>query len=102
MDNGLISRYNLLKGGEGMMGIPENIYESPINIIRETDREIETKIKDGVITIARKYGIDIDEKALIEALRADRTRYEEAYLKGYSKGYIDAKTNQEDIDDIFE
>ena len=109
MDNSLKSRYNLLKGGDSMNDVMKNInvmFESPINIIQEMDRGIETEIKNGALTIARKYGIDIDEKALVKALKADRARYEEAYRKGYAQGYSDAQRrdadDQDDIDDLEE
>lgn len=61
------------------------MYDSPI-IIAEMNNAINQEISDKCIKIAMKYSIDIDEKKLIAALKADRKRYEEAYKRGYRDG----------------
>lgn len=61
------------------------MYDSPIFYAKMND-QIDKEISDKCIKIALKYSIDIDEKKLIAALKADRRRYEEAYKRGYRDG----------------
>lgn len=61
-------------------------YDSPINLAVSEASKIEHDIAKDCIRIATKYSIDIDEKKLIEAITADRERYEEAYRRGYKDG----------------
>ena len=37
-----------------------------------------------VVKAVQEIGIEIDQDALVQAIRGDRQRYEEAYRKGYS------------------
>ena len=64
-------------------------YDSPINVAVSEASKIEQDIANDCIRIATKYSIDIDEKKLIEAITADRERYEEAYRRGYKDGQRD-------------
>ena len=74
-----------------------NCYDSPVKSIMKTtseyfdgvSTEVENAIKGQIFKITTKYSIDIDEEKLIQILREDRRRYEEAYRKGYSRGLAD-------------
>lgn len=58
-------------------------YESPIQIIMA---RINNDIKDKILEISQKYSIDVDEEKLVQILKDDRTRYDEAYKKGFREG----------------
>lgn len=70
------------------------MYDSPVNIIETVYNEIKQKadsdLKDAMFTVLCKRGIDIDEEKLVQAITADRKRYEEAYRRGYEAGQRDA------------
>jgi len=42
--------------------------------------------KDKILEVSQKYRIDVDEEKLVQILKDDRTRYDEAYKKGYADG----------------
>lgn len=69
------------------------MYDSPVNIIETVYNEIKQKadsdLKDAMFTVLHKRGIDIDEEKLVQAITADRKRYEEAYRRGYEAGRRD-------------
>lgn len=44
--------------------------------------EIETKIKDECIEVARKYRIEVNEEGLIQALTNSRKFYDDGYADG--------------------
>ena len=79
------------------------LYESPVieetaanqiqKALKDINHRIDDEISNRCIQIAYKYGIDINEKELMQALKADRERYEEAYRRGWKdceKRYKDA------------
>lgn len=69
------------------------MYDSPVNIIETIYDEIKQKtdsdLKEAMFTVLRRRGIDIDEEKLVQAITADRKRYEEAYRRGYEAGRRD-------------
>lgn len=69
------------------------MYDSPVNIIETIWDEIKQKtdsdLKDAMFSVLNKRGIDIDEEKLVQAITADRIRYEEAYRRGYEDGRRD-------------
>ena len=69
------------------------MYDSPVNSIETVYNEIKQKadsdLKDAMFTVLGKRGIDIDEEKLVQAITADRKRYEEAYRRGYEAGRRD-------------
>lgn len=69
------------------------MYDSPVNIIETIYDEIKQKadsdLKDAMFTVLCRRGIDIDEEKLVQAITADRKRYEEAYRRGYEAGRRD-------------
>ena len=74
------------------------MYDSPITKIltdfsveQESGQKIDEAIAGDLITIAKKYNILVDEKGLIDALKQDQIRYEEAYNRGYDCGYRTGK-----------
>jgi len=58
-------------------------YESPIRIVMA---RMNNDIKDKILEVSQKYRIDVDEEKLVQILKDDRTRYDEAYKKGYADG----------------
>lgn len=69
------------------------MYDSPVNIIQIISDEIKQKadsdLKDAMFTVLHKRCIDIDEEKLVQAITADKKRYEEAYRRGYEAGRRD-------------
>ena len=60
------------------------MYISPINLIYEKPKVIDFNIDDKIVCqIVQECNIDINKKELIQALHADRERYEEAYRRGW-------------------
>lgn len=66
------------------------MYDSPISLTYKLDtpyesfaKTVDSEISDQCLSIAYKWGINIDEKALIAALKQDNSRYSEAYDRGY-------------------
>lgn len=65
------------------------MYDSPISIVYHMEpsesfgKTVNSEIRDQCIRIAYKWGIIIDEKALIAALKQDKSRYSAAYDRGY-------------------
>lgn len=65
------------------------MYDSPISIVYHMEpsesfgKTVNSEIRDQCLRIAYKWGIIIDEKALIAALKQDNSRYSEAYDRGY-------------------
>ena len=74
--------------------------DSPITLFETFDTVVNeaTKKHNKTVTakILSKIDIDIDEKALTQALIQDKERYEEAYRKGYEDGVAMA-VNAKDI-----
>ena len=66
------------------------MYDSPITLFETFDtvvNEVTKKHNKTVMAeIQSKIGIDIDEKALTQALIQDKERYQEAYRRGYEDG----------------
>lgn len=58
-------------------------YENPIRIVMT---QINNDIRDKILEVSQKYSIDIDEEQLVQLLKQDRTRYDEAYKKGFREG----------------
>ena len=71
-----------------------DIYDSPVNIIQMARDDMEFQIKEGVLRVARKFIVDIDEKKLKEALLHDRHRYSEAYRAGYNQAIHEMELNK--------
>ena len=60
-------------------------YESPIILItQQFQAKVNEEYDNHIMNIIESYGIYIDKDTLIAALNADRSRYEEAYQKGYN------------------
>ena len=62
-------------------------YDSPINtfLIRATE-QIAKETDQMVYEHIERIGSDIDKKNLVQALTADKERYEKAYDAGYRRG----------------
>ena len=63
-------------------------YDSPINLysmVKEMTDGINSVTTDHVWKCVFQIGVDIDKEKLMQAIRQDRIRYEEAYQKGYLK-----------------
>ena len=62
-----------------------NIYDCPIH---EQNGQLKTMMANEhdkmLIKAVQEVGIEIDQESLVQAIRNDRQRYEEAYKKGYS------------------
>ena len=76
------------------------MYDSPITKILtdftidsgiESGKKLDEAIAKDLITITKKYDLLVDEKGLIDALKQDQIRYEEAYNRGYDCGYRNGK-----------
>lgn len=65
------------------------MYESPINIY-EMQRDIHRKMiqdqEEKVMECIWEYGINVDKKELIKALKYDRHQYSKGYRDGYEDG----------------
>ena len=66
-------------------------YDSPINIISDIAKQINEQYDNAIYSAVQNMGIDIDKDKLIQAIAADRRRYEKAYSEGYCKGYENGK-----------
>lgn len=63
-------------------------YDSPINLysmVKEMTDGINSVTTDHVWKCVLQIGVDIDKEKLMQAIKQDRKRYEEAYQKGYLK-----------------
>lgn len=76
------------------------MYDSPITKImtdfsveHEFGEKMDEAIAKDLITITKKYDLLVDEKGLIDALKQDQIRYEEAYNRGYDCGYRHGKSD---------
>ena len=69
------------------MALINTFYDSPVNIIQQARDQMETTIKDGVLKVASKFIVDVDEQKLQQVLLHDKKRYSEAYQAGYLAGY---------------
>lgn len=71
-------------------------YKPPINIF---ERQLETKIKNGVYKAVRELGIEVDKDELFKALEYDRDQY----IAGYTDGKREAtKEILNDINELLE
>lgn len=73
--------------GDIDMALINTFYDSSVNIIQQASDQMEMTLKDGVLKVASKFIIDIDEQKLQQALLHDKKRYSEAYQAGYLAGY---------------
>lgn len=65
-------------------------YDSPLKTFLDNTCELIANETDNMVWNAiTKVGIDIDRDKLIQALTADKKRYEDAYEAGYDHGYMD-------------
>lgn len=67
-------------------------YDSPIDVIFKNTIDnmasaFSKSMDDGIMTAVVKAGFDVDREKLEQALTQDKSRYEEAYRKGYAAGY---------------
>lgn len=69
------------------MALLNTFYDSPVDIVWQARDQMETTIKDGVLKVASKFVVDIDEQKLQQALLHDKRRYSAAYHTGYMDGY---------------
>ena len=69
------------------MAFLNNFYDSPVDIVWLARDQMEMTIKDGVLRVASKFVVDIDEQKLQQAILHDKKRYSEAYQAGYLAGY---------------
>lgn len=77
----------MVKGDFDVMAFLNNFYDSPVDIVWLARDQMETTIKNGVLSVASKFIVDIDEQKLQQALLHDKRRYSEAYRAGYLAGY---------------
>lgn len=59
------------------------MYDAPISICREN---VETSIDNEIFKAIYDVGIYVDKDKLLQALNADKTRYEEAFEQGRIAG----------------
>lgn len=69
------------------MAFLNNFYDSPVDIVWLARDQMEATIKNGVMKVASKFVVDIDEQKLQQAILHDKKRYSEAYQAGYLAGY---------------
>ena len=80
-----------------MLDIPEwkdidSYYDSAINCITNNlIQGLDQAVQGEIMKVTAKYNIAIDEKKLIQSLYQDKERYDDAYRKGYKRGYIDCR-----------
>ena len=67
--------------------IPDN-YDSSLMIFRQAAEQYAKFIDDGVMQAVEKVGFDIDKDKLASILQQDKSRYSDAYKKGYTDGYL--------------
>jgi hypothetical protein len=67
------------------------MYESPIKIIEDINRDVTDAFEDHVYKCVLRYGIDVDREELIQALNYDRQMYEKGYADGYKAGLESAE-----------
>ena len=64
------------------------MYDCPIKTFFKQSGDLVDNAREvyegHIVTAVTKIGIDIDKEGLIKAIRNDRTRYEEAYQKGWN------------------
>lgn len=77
-----------------MYDSPITLYESFNTVINEATKKRNEKV---MAEIQSRIAIDIDEKALTQALMQDMERYEEAYRRGYQDGKAENRQLVEDI-----
>ena len=74
---------------------PMKEYESPVNVYLGLLEHHSEVIEDRVmVEINQQMQVDVNKEELIKALRYDRGQYTLGYLKGYNKGYDDAKNTE--------
>lgn len=60
-------------------------YDTPLTTyITKVQAEVAKETDDQVLKAVWKLGINVDKDKLVQALTADKERYNEAYRKGYS------------------
>ena len=84
------------------MAFINSIYDSPVSLIQLARDGMETTIKDGVMKVASRFIVDIDEKKLQEALLHDKHRYSEAYHAGYRQAIHDIAEGNIDAAELLE
>lgn len=67
--------------------IPDD-YDSPLRIVTQAAENYAKFIDDGVMKAVAKVGFDIDKDKLVSVLQQDKSRYSDAYKKGYTDGYL--------------
>ena len=77
---------------------PIDIYNSPINVqLGAFQTMVREEYDKKVLHAVAQIGIDIDKEGLVEAINADRKRYNAAYAQGWEDC---KKYYQERLDDI--
>ena len=71
------------------MAFINDFYDSPVSLIQMARDGMECQIKDGMLRVASKFIVDIDERKLREALLHDKHRYSDAYHAGYRQAIHD-------------
>ena len=62
-----------------------DIYDCPIHEVISPLKTMMANEHDRVLMkVIQEVGIEIDQESLVQAIRNDKQRYEEAYKKGYS------------------
>ena len=56
-------------------------YNSPIEVFQ---KQIETKMEDGILKAVQKMGVNVDKDELLKALKYDREQYEKGYDAGFN------------------
>lgn len=67
-------------------------WDSPVRLV---EQGIDAEVTDRVLTVAKKYAVDINEAKLAEIIRGDQERYNRAYKEGYEVGYRKAVADAE-------
>ena len=67
------------------------MYESPIKIIEDINRDVTDAFEDYVYKCVLRYGVEVDKEELVKALNYDRQMYEKGYADGYKAGLESAE-----------
>ena len=59
------------------------MYESPVHLIlQDVQNQMDQEIEKTVITVVRKFGVDVNKGEIIKALKYDRNQYSKGYKDG--------------------
>lgn len=62
------------------------MYESPVHLIlQDVESQMNQEIEKTIITVVRKFDVDVDKGEIIKALRYDRNQYTKGYKDGVNE-----------------